>query len=159
MTAGLTPNCSEPITSFQFIFYFYTNNLVFEFIIIIYSVLEILKRHKKTQAISISRLRLGPAYQDNNLVFCDEDGSIFYPTTANRRFNKVRDKADLSNDVGIHTLRHTHATLLLKAGEHPKKVQERLGHASISETLDTYSHVSINMQKETAEKFDEIMLN
>jgi len=50
--------------------------------------------------------------------------------------------------------RHTHATQLLKAGVHPKVVSERLGHASISITLDTYSHVMPGMQEEAAEKID-----
>ncbi|URJ67494.1 tyrosine-type recombinase/integrase [Paenibacillus polymyxa] len=47
----------------------------------------------------------------------------------------------------FHDLRHTHATLLLKAGIHPKIVQERLGHSSINVTLDTYSHVLPNLQE------------
>ena len=51
-------------------------------------------------------------------------------------------------------MRHTHATLALEAGIHPKVVSERLGHASVSITLDTYSHVAPNMQQEAAEKID-----
>ena len=51
-------------------------------------------------------------------------------------------------------MRHTHATQLLKAGVHPKVVAERLGHASIGITLDTYSHVMPGMQEEPAEKID-----
>jgi integrase len=51
-------------------------------------------------------------------------------------------------------VRHTHATQLLKAGVHPKVVSERLGHASIGITLDTYSHVMPGMQEEPAEKID-----
>src|SRR5665648_413832 len=54
----------------------------------------------------------------------------------------------------FHDLRHTHATQLLKAGVHPKVVSERLGHASIGITLNTYSHVMPGMQKEAAEKID-----
>jgi integrase len=54
----------------------------------------------------------------------------------------------------LHDLRHTHATQLLKAGVHPKVVSERLGHASIGITLDTYSHVMPGMQEEAAEKID-----
>jgi len=54
----------------------------------------------------------------------------------------------------FHDLRHTHATQLLKAGAHPKVVSERLGHASIGITLDTYSHVMPDMPEEAAEKID-----
>ena len=51
-------------------------------------------------------------------------------------------------------MRHTHATLALEAGIHPKVVSERLGHANVSITLDIYSHVAPNMQQEAAERID-----
>ncbi len=54
----------------------------------------------------------------------------------------------------LNDLRHTHATMLLRAGVHPKVVSERLGHSSISLTLDVYSHVMPGMQQEAAEKID-----
>ena len=63
-------------------------------------------------------------------------------------------KAKQGIAVRFHDLRHTHATQLLKAGVHPKVVSERLGHASIGITLDTYSHVMPDMQEEAAEKID-----
>ncbi len=53
--------------------------------------------------------------------------------------------------IKVHGLRHTYATLLLKAGVHPKVVQERLGHGSISITMDTYSHAIPSMQHEAAD--------
>ena len=59
--------------------------------------------------------------------------------------------------IRIHDLRHTHATLLLKAGVHPKIVSERLGHASVAVTLDLYSHVLPGLQEAAAEKFDRIL--
>ena len=52
--------------------------------------------------------------------------------------------------IRLHDLRHTHATLALQAGVHPKVVQERLGHASVKVTLDTYSHVLPPMHQEAA---------
>ena len=55
-----------------------------------------------------------------------------------------------------HDLRHTHATLMLKAGVHPKVVSERLGHSNIGITLDIYSHVLPGMQEAAVEKFDRI---
>ena len=54
----------------------------------------------------------------------------------------------------LHDLRHTHATMLLRAGVHPKVVSERLGHASIAITLDVYSHVLPGMQEAAAELID-----
>jgi len=59
-------------------------------------------------------------------------------------------------DITFHDLRHTHATLLLEQGVHPKIVQERLGHSTISMTLDTYSHVLPNIHQEAANKMDDI---
>ena len=56
--------------------------------------------------------------------------------------------------VRFHDLRHSHATQLLMAGVHPKVAQERLGHSSITTTLDLYSHVSETMQKDAAAKLD-----
>ena len=58
--------------------------------------------------------------------------------------------------VRFHDLRHAHATLMLQQGVHPKIVSERLGHASIGITLDTYSHVLPAMQSEAARAFDEL---
>ena len=57
--------------------------------------------------------------------------------------------------IRFHDLRHTHATLLMKQGTNPKVVQERLGHSSISVTLDVYSHVVPGMQELAAMHFDE----
>lgn len=60
--------------------------------------------------------------------------------------------------IRLHDSRHTHASLLLKQGVHPKIVQERLGHGSIQITLDTYSHVAPGLQQAAADKFDDIFI-
>ena len=59
----------------------------------------------------------------------------------------------------MHDLRHTHASLMLAAGVHPKIVSERLGHASITLTLDTYSHVLPNLQLESTERFNDFLFD
>jgi len=59
--------------------------------------------------------------------------------------------------IRLHDARHTHASLMLKAGIHPKVVQERLGHASIQITLDTYSHVAPGLQEAAAAQFDKLV--
>ena len=85
-------------------------------------------------------------------VFCNEAGKpIDKNNLVRRSFKPLLKRAELP-DIRFHDLRHTHATLLLLAGEHPKVVQERLGHATISITLDTYSHVMPSMQKDAATK-------
>ena len=61
--------------------------------------------------------------------------------------------------IRLHDARHSHASLMLKQGVHPKVVQERLGHSSIQITLDTYSHhVALGLQQSAAETFDSIVL-
>ena len=59
--------------------------------------------------------------------------------------------------IRLHDARHTHASLMPKPGVHPKIVQERLGHASIQITLDTYSHVAPGLQEAAAESFDKLV--
>ncbi len=59
--------------------------------------------------------------------------------------------------IQFHDLSHTHATLLLKQGIHPKVVSERLGHSTIGITMDTYTHVLPNMQKEAVHPFEQLI--
>ncbi len=108
-----------------------------------------LRRHRSRQAEE--RLAWGAAWRDTGLVFVHEDGSPLHPDTATKAFKRLVADAGLPW-IKLHGLRHTHATLMLEAGVHPKVVQERLGHSSISITLDTYSHVSPTMQQEAAAK-------
>ena len=73
-----------------------------------------------------------------------------------RSFKPILKRAGLS-DIRLHDLRHTCATLLLTRGVHPKFVQELLGHATISNTLDTYSHVIPSMSDQTATAMEEAL--
>ena len=106
-----------------------------------------LKAHKKRQAQE--KLLMGEAYQDNGLVFCKEDGTPLDPREFTKRFQRQLAKAGLPK-VRLHDLRHTHASLLLARGVHPKVVQERLGHSSITMTLDLYSHLTPGLQEAAA---------
>ncbi|MBJ6361314.1 tyrosine-type recombinase/integrase [Paenibacillus sp. GCM10012307] len=85
-----------------------------------------------------------------NLVVCTNTGNQFFPRDLKKIFDRLILKAGLRK-ITFHDLRHTHASLLLKQNVHPKIVSERLGHASIQMTLDTYSHLMPNMQHEVAE--------
>jgi integrase len=85
------------------------------------------------------RLAWGPAWTDAGLVFTREDGRPLHPQKITRAFPRHVLAAGLPM-IRLHDLRHTHATLALAAGVHPKIVQERLGHANIAITLDTYGH-------------------
>lgn len=59
--------------------------------------------------------------------------------------------------ISLHDLRHTHATLLLKAGVHVKIVSERLGHANVAFTMSVYQHVLPGMQAEAASTFAKLI--
>jgi integrase len=86
---------------------------------------------------------------ESGLVFTRENGDALDPETITRYFRQAVKKSMLPM-IRLHDLRHTHATLALQAGIHPKVVSERLGHATISITLDTYSHAIPAMQEEAA---------
>jgi integrase len=73
-------------------------------------------------------------------------------------FERILRRADLSK-VPIHSLRHTHAVLLLEAGADMKYVQERLGHGSIQITSDVYAHISKKIEKDTMDKFEGYLKN
>lgn len=92
--------------------------------------------------------------KDSDLVFSTL-GKPMRPNTVSRAFEIVAQKAGIKV-IRFHDARHTHASLMLKQGVHPKVVQERLGHSSIAITLDIYSHVAPGLQEAAALKFDDI---
>ena len=112
-----------------------------------------LRRHKVAQ--NAERLRVGTLWQDSGLVFPSQRGTTMCAKNLTARsFKPLLQCAGLPRSVRLHDLRHTCATILLKAGQHPKFVQELLGHANISITLDTYSHVLPGMGDGLADAMD-----
>ncbi len=119
------------------------------------SALNALKTHRRNQLEE--RMKLGANYENFDLVFASEIGTpLLHGNLLRRHFKPIRDKAGLPK-IRLYDLRHTTATLLLSAGENPKVVSERLGHASIVLTLDTYSHVLPTMQKTATDKIEKLM--
>lgn len=98
------------------------------------------------------RLSAGAGWEDHDLVFTRDDGHWENPDWVGEQFRRHVKAAGLPR-IRPHDLRHTHATLLLKAGVNPKVVSERLGHHSVAFTLDTYAHVMPGMQREAAAIF------
>jgi integrase len=84
------------------------------------------------------------------------NGAALDPETTTRYVRQAVKKSMLPQ-IRLHDLRHTHATLALQAGIHPKVVSDRLGHANISITLDTYSHAIPAMQEEAAALIAELV--
>ena len=113
-----------------------------------------LQDHKRHQHMQIQDA--GKEWEVLDLVFPETNGSPSKPRKITRHFKTLLLEAGLPN-IRFHDLRHTSATLMLQCGVHPKIVQERLGHSSISITLDTYSHVLPVIQSEAAQKLDELL--
>lgn len=95
-------------------------------------------------------------------VFGLLDGRLRHPTPVSKAWSiRVRRFAEYAQGevapVTLHGLRHSHASILLAAGEHPKIVQERLGHSTISVTIDIYSHVTPNMQRAATDRFTALL--
>ena len=109
-----------------------------------------LRRHEEGQ-------RAAGLYCDDGPVFCNRVGGPVHPKNLlDRSFRPLLTKAGLPQ-IRFHDLRHTTATLLLSKGVHPKIVQEVLGHANISITLDTYSHVLPGMGDAAAGAMDDVL--
>lgn len=102
------------------------------------------------------RLLVGPAYEDHGLVFARPDGRPVHPEFLSRKFDRIVRTADLPV-IRFHDVRHTHASLLLKAGVPVKVVSERLGRASPGFTLNVYQHVIPGMQAEAAAAFSRLL--
>jgi len=108
-----------------------------------------LREHRKSQREE--RLVAGPAWDaTTDLVFRDEIGRPTHPDWFSREFARVA-VASGAPPIRLHDLRHTFATLALKAGVHPKVVSERLGHATVGITLDLYSHVTPAIARDAAD--------
>lgn len=111
-----------------------------------------LKEKRKSQMEN--QMRYGHLYDKSNFVCTEENGSPVLPNTIKYKARLVQDK--LHMNFNFHSLRHTHATMLLEAGEKMKVVSERLGHSRISTTMDTYSHVTHKMRKNTVSLIEQI---
>jgi integrase len=111
-----------------------------------------LRRMKREQAEEL--LKLGVRQSGATLLCARADGEPMQPRSLTHEFTRLVARIKDIPRVRFHDLRHTHATQLLLAGVHPKVAQERLGHSTISVTLDLYSHVSATMQEDAAARID-----
>lgn len=114
-------------------------------------VMAHLKRRKIAQAQD--RLKAGPLWENNNLVFTDELGHHLTKPTIYRAFKKA--VADIGRpDARFHDLRHSYAVAAIRSGDDIKTVQGNLGHATAAFTLDVYGHVTDQMKQESASRME-----
>lgn len=110
------------------------------------SAFLVLAEHKEKQKL----------LTDSEFVFTSPEGQPLLPDTVTHAWINLVRRSGLK-PIRLHDARHSHASLLLKQGIHPKVVQERLGHSSIQTTLDIYSHVTPGLQEAAAKRFDELL--
>ena len=104
------------------------------------------------------RERLAELWNDHGFVFTTQVGTpINRHNFFRRSFKPLLEQAGLPSTVRFHDLRHTCATLLLSKNVNPKIVQELLGHANISQTMDTYSHMLPDMQERATSAMEDIL--
>jgi integrase len=118
------------------------------------SLLEGLRKHRKEQAETL--LKLGVRQTDQNFVFATWDGNLRSPNGFTSEFGRIVKRLGLS-DLGFHSLRHTHASALLREGVPITTVSKRLGHKNAAITLSIYSHVMVGMDEDAAASSDQMM--
>jgi len=121
------------------------------------SLTQELKRHRIRQ--HAERLKLGIAWKDFDLVFPSEVGTPLTMSRVTRVFKRIKSNAKLIKPIRLYDLRHTVATLLLQANVNPKIVSERLGHSTITQTLDTYTAVLPHLQEQASEHLEDMIFS
>jgi len=116
-------------------------------------LVEDLREHRARQ---LERRLAAPVWADLDLVFTNERGEPVLAVTLRKYLYRVLAEAGLPR-VRLHGLRHSMATLMLAAGEHPKVVSERMGHSSVAFTLATYSHVIPGMHEQAAQRLANVL--
>lgn len=131
------------------------------------TLVEILKEHKEWQDKNVKKYNdyyanekyvyeeLNKIYYSKDLVSTKENGELI--STESLKYLSRVVNYDLGISFNFHSLRHTHATMLLEAGANIKDIQRRLGHSKLSTTMDTYSHVTQKMKENSVSIFESIL--
>lgn len=117
------------------------------------TLVSILKKHKLAQ--KKNKLEYGSYYNDSDFVCTKENGELV--TTDSLKYLSRVVNYDLNIPFNFHSLRHTHATMLIENGANIKTVQKRLGHSKLSTTMDTYTHVTTKMKTEAVNILENII--
>ena len=115
-------------------------------------VMELLKQHRATQAAT--QLRAGEFWEDTGLVFTTERGIHLSRATVCGEYKRIM--ASIGRpEARFHDLRHSYAVAAIRSGDDIKTVQENLGHASATITLDIYAHVTEQMKQDSATRMEQ----
>lgn len=117
------------------------------------TLVNILKRHKKHQMEN--KLKYGEYYVDSNFVCTKENGELVSNDSLKYLSQVVN--YELGINFTFHSLRHTHATMLLESDANIKDIQHRLGHSKLATTMDTYSHVTNKLRVDSVNKFESVI--
>ncbi|MGM0806473.1 MAG: tyrosine-type recombinase/integrase [Bacillota bacterium] len=114
--------------------------------------LKLFKLHWKKEKLKLGELWIE---DEHEWLFCNLDGTHFYPTTPTTWWRRFTKRANV-RFIRLHDLRHTSATLLINQGVHAKIISERLGHSDIRVTMNTYGHALQKADQEAANKLDSL---
>jgi len=114
--------------------------------------------HEQEERQAEERALVGPGWQDSGLVFTRPDGAPIHPDLLSDWFERLAREARLPK-IRLHDVRHSYATAALKAGISAKVISERLGHASVAFTLQTYGHVIPGMDRDAAATVADLILS
>ena len=117
------------------------------------TLVSILKKKSVNQ--KKNKLKYGVFYNDSDFICTKENGDPITPSSVKYSTRHISEKLEIR--FNFHSLRHTHATMLLESGANIKDIQSRLGHSRIGITLDTYSHLTEKMKNETVDIFEAIL--
>ncbi|WP_194189629.1 site-specific integrase [Clostridium chrysemydis] len=117
------------------------------------TLLDILKKHREFQEKNKEKYSI--YYFDSDFICTKENGHLV--TTGSFKYLSRVINNELNIDFSFHYLRHTHATLLLEGGANIKDIQHRLGHSKLSTTMDTYSHVTKQLEYKTVSILENII--
>ncbi|WFD09790.1 site-specific integrase [Tepidibacter hydrothermalis] len=133
------------------------------------TLIDILKKHRKSQLEN--RLKYGIYYNDTMYKFekadklynsadliCTKENGDLISTDSLKYLSRVVNY-ELGINYNFHSLRHTHATMMLESGANLKDIQTRLGHSKLSTTADTYSHVTLKLKQDSVDKFEEMLVS
>ena len=103
---------------------------------------------------------VGDQYHDTGLVFANSYGYVMnFDTFRSRYFSRMCKKAGMPEGFTLHSIRHTHATMLLEGGINPNVISKRLGHSSVAFTMQVYAHVTQQMERGAADTIGAILSN